>query len=158
MNKPIQIFGMPEIQLISPKPTFGLPEHKEIKFHARFCNLYYTKKDHQNVKAPSLDDVINAATEACFTVPSAALSKSRKEFDVLARMIIFTYLDSNVGMTLSRMGKIAGKRNHATVLAARRRYSELIDSDKILNSAQERFTVLIAEKFPKYGFLMKKRK
>lgn len=66
-----------------------------------------------------------------FDITVEDIQSSKRDRDILnARAILYNYFKQNNNYSLSKIGRMVGKRNYATVIHGLKQYNNLIETDK----------------------------
>jgi len=92
----------------------------------------------------NLDEIVCQAFEITMEQLKAP---DRKRDGVDARKFVMWYRKNNSKLSLSKIGEIYAGRDHATVLAAAKKYEELFETDKRFRQKCERALEMIEKQF-----------
>lgn len=126
---------------------------QELRLHSAISwnKSAYTEQLPASVKFATVSECVESACSATGITREDFESPKRNRANITARMLVSNYLLINYGYTLSRIGKICGGKDHATILHYKRNFIKFVDwGDQITMSALFRFNSKILEINPNY--------
>lgn len=100
----------------------------------------YLKPD--DLKVLTIDDIVSVVCEVMKLKKDDVISKSRREDLKMARAFIFIFARTFTPITLAKLGRDIGGRNHSTVLSSLRAFDHIHKTDEYNEIYNEIFNTL----------------
>ena len=126
---------------------------QELRLHSAISwnKSTYIEQLPASVKFATFSECIESACYATGITREDFESPKRNRANITARMLVSNYLLINYGYTLSRIGKICGGKDHATILHYKRNFIKFVNwNDRITMDAIQRFNTKLLEINPNY--------